>query len=131
MTTPRDRALRGLLAVGIIELITLAVLFINLASGNNRGIAAAFGPIHGTAYLIGVILGWRSPLARWRKIITIVPGVGTLIATGWRRLQVPSRTRRRKREILPSSQFRGHLSCGQGAVCAVAGPDNDADRPAM
>jgi hypothetical protein len=85
MATPRDRALRGLLAAGIIELITLAVLFINLANGNNRGIAAAFGPIHGTAYLIGVILGWRSPLARWRKIITIVPGVGTLIATWWRR----------------------------------------------
>lgn len=89
MTAPRDRALRGLLAAGIIELITLAVLFVNLASGNNRGIAAAFGPIHGTAYLIGVILGWRSPLARWRKIITIVPGVGTLIATGWRRLRRP------------------------------------------
>ena len=31
----------------------------------------------------GIILGWRSPLARWRKIATIVPGVGTLIATRW------------------------------------------------
>jgi hypothetical protein len=83
MTTAHDHAPRGLLAAGIIELVTLAVLFINLASGNNHSIAAAFGPIHGTAYLIGIILGWRSPLARWRKITTIVPGVGTLIATRW------------------------------------------------
>ena len=83
MTIAQDHAPRGLLAAGIIELVTLAILFINLASGNNHSIAAAFGPIHGTAYLIGIILGWRSPLARWRKITTIVPGAGTLIATRW------------------------------------------------
>jgi hypothetical protein len=83
MPTTDNQAPRGLLIAGIVELITLAILFINIASGNNHSIAAAFGPIHGTAYLIGIILAWRAPLDRWRKLTTIVPGVGTLIASRW------------------------------------------------
>ena len=78
-----DRTSRGLLAIGVVELVTLAVLFINLADGNNRDIAALFGPVHGTAYLTGVIVGWRSSLPRWGKAVTVVPGVGTLIAARW------------------------------------------------
>jgi uncharacterized protein (DUF697 family) len=89
MTTTAGRPSRGMLTIGIVELVTLAVLLVNLADGNNRAVAALVGPVHGTAYLAGVIAGWRSSLPRWRKAVTLVPGVGALIAARWQRSRGP------------------------------------------
>lgn len=51
---PRRR--RALVGIGVLETLSLVVLLGDLASGNERLIAQAVGPLHGPMYLTGIVL---------------------------------------------------------------------------
>ena len=82
MTEPSPAAttLRRLTIAGWIESASLVVLLVNLATAHVDGIAAAVGPVHGTAYLISIAICWFGRLPLAARLWCIVPGVGSLIA---------------------------------------------------
>jgi hypothetical protein len=60
---------------------SLAVLLVNMATVNARGIAALTGPVHGIAWLFGVITAWRDQ-RRTTGIVMLaaIPGIGGMLA---------------------------------------------------
>ena len=70
-----------LLVAAVVEGVSLAALLINLAAGDNQGIAAAVGPLHGTAYLISIALTWAGGYPRRARLLALIPGIGGLLAT--------------------------------------------------
>jgi hypothetical protein len=73
-----------------VELASLAVLLVNLATGHRPEISAAVGPTHGCAYLFVVLLTALGTRDRWVRLTAAVPGVGGLLVL--RRLR-PERPR--------------------------------------
>ena len=71
---------RGLWVVGVLEAVSLAILLVNLATGNNAALAQAVGPIHGLLYLVGIALVWTNRLPTLSKVLVLIPAVGTLLA---------------------------------------------------
>ncbi|MFJ6900622.1 DUF3817 domain-containing protein [Streptomyces hokutonensis] len=64
-----------------IELVTLAVLLTNMATLDAHTIAALTGPVHGFAWLYGVIATWRDPRSVRRHILlSAIPGIGGMLA---------------------------------------------------
>ncbi|MFC4030056.1 DUF3817 domain-containing protein [Streptomyces polygonati] len=64
-----------------VELITLAILLANLATAGNQAVAGATGPIHGCAWLFGILAAHRDPHAAPRTTaLAVVPGIGGLLA---------------------------------------------------
>ena len=61
------------------ELVTLAVLLLNLATVHWAPLASAVGPLHGTAYLVTAVLAWQLPLPRQVRLRGLVPAVGGLL----------------------------------------------------
>ncbi|MCK7621831.1 DUF3817 domain-containing protein [Streptomyces sp. RS10V-4] len=65
----------------MIELITLATLLTNMATLDARTVAALTGPIHGFAWLYGVIATWRDARSTRRHLLlSAIPGVGGMLA---------------------------------------------------
>ncbi|MEV7377277.1 hypothetical protein [Streptomyces lydicus] len=74
-------ARRPLRASGTIELVSLAVLLVNIATGHAREIAALFGPVHGVAWLFGVLATRRDPRrSTGATLRAVIPGIGGLLA---------------------------------------------------
>ncbi|MEU4744373.1 DUF3817 domain-containing protein [Actinosynnema sp. NPDC023658] len=73
--TTSARALRVAAAV---ELVTVLVLLVNLATVHRPAVSSAVGPLHGCAYLLVVVLAWSKGGARTR-LSALVPGVGGLL----------------------------------------------------
>jgi hypothetical protein len=69
-----------LLALAVGETITLALLLLNLATLDDRGLAAAVGPVHGGLYLAGVLLTWTGRFPPWTKVVAVVPVIGAWLA---------------------------------------------------
>ncbi len=63
------------------ELVTLAVLLVNLATVHWAPLASAVGPLHGTTYLVTAVLAWQLPLPLPRRVRLrgLVPAVGGLL----------------------------------------------------
>ncbi len=61
------------------ELVTLAVLLVDLATGHWAPLASAVGPLHGTAHLVTAVLAWQLPLPRRVRLRGPVPAVGGLL----------------------------------------------------
>ncbi len=73
---------RPLRLAAAVELLSLLVLVINLATVHVRAVASLCGPVHGCAYLAVLILTAWSPAAdRTAKLLAAIPGVGGLLAT--------------------------------------------------
>lgn len=70
------RALR--IAAGA-ELVTLAVLLVNLATAHWPQVSSLFGPAHGCAYLFVVIGTVRLSTAARTRVMALVPGIGGLL----------------------------------------------------
>lgn len=68
--------MRALPVAAAAEAATLVVLVTNLATAHADAISSLFGPLHGTAYLVTIVLTWRTA-ARW---FAVIPGVGGLLA---------------------------------------------------
>lgn len=64
-----------------VELLSLAVLLVNLATAHLRAVSSLVGPAHGCAYLFVVGATWRLRAAdRRTRAVAWVPGVGGLLA---------------------------------------------------
>ncbi|WP_234431941.1 DUF3817 domain-containing protein [Streptomyces sp. NRRL S-241] len=76
-----DRASRLLRISAPVELVTLAVLLVNLGVLHLPALASAVGPVHGCAYLIVIIAAARerSP-DRTALALAAVPGIGGVLA---------------------------------------------------
>lgn len=81
-SVPAQRlARRPLRASATIELVSLAVLLVNLTTGDAREIAALFGPVHGVAWLFGVLVTRRDPRGGTGATLrAVIPGIGGLLA---------------------------------------------------
>ena len=76
--SPRRRPLRVSAAV---ELASLTVLLVNLATADVHQVAAVVGPLHGCAWLYGIAATWQDTAATRRHVLlAAVPGVGGLLA---------------------------------------------------
>jgi hypothetical protein len=76
------RYARGpLLASAVIEMVSLAVLLVNMATADAGGVAALVGPVHGIAWLFGIITVWRDPgRTTGIAVLAAIPGVGGVLA---------------------------------------------------
>jgi hypothetical protein len=70
---------RALLVAAVVEAISLLILFGNLATAHHPALAAAVGPIHGTAYLVVILLTWTRGHSRRARLLAMVPGIGGLL----------------------------------------------------
>ncbi|MEV5478356.1 DUF3817 domain-containing protein [Streptomyces sp. NPDC127159] len=64
-----------------VELVSLAVLLINLATLHDPAVASLTGPIHGCAYLVAIVSVLRDPMKRGTTIaLALIPGAGATLA---------------------------------------------------
>lgn len=67
-------------ASAAVELASLVILLVNLATVHWPQVASLAGPVHGCAYLFVVVAGLRLPgLRPWRRALALVPGIGGLL----------------------------------------------------
>ncbi|MEE1735219.1 hypothetical protein PUR49_01590 [Streptomyces sp. BE147] len=74
--------MRTLRIASAVEAVSLALLLLNLFTVHAGYVSSLGGPVHGTAYLVTVLVVWNTPGTplpgtRWRAVI---PGVGGLLA---------------------------------------------------
>lgn len=70
-----------LLVLAVLELLTLAVLLVNLATVHVRPVTQAIGPIHGAVYLGVVVIAIFAPGLRLvHRVLGCLPVVGGLLA---------------------------------------------------
>ncbi|WP_309238450.1 DUF3817 domain-containing protein [Actinoplanes aureus] len=73
---------RPLEIAAVAELLSLAVLLVNLATAHVPQVTSLGGPVHGCAYLFVVILtAWHPAASRRTRLLAAIPGVGGLLAT--------------------------------------------------
>jgi len=72
--------LRRLATASVVEAVSLVVLLANRLSVHLPAVTAAVGPLHGFAYLVTVATAFLAPLATRTRLLTLVPGVGGLLA---------------------------------------------------
>lgn len=61
----------------LVELVTLAVLLVNMATVHLKPVTSLVGPTHGCAYLVIVVATWRNDRAALAaKIMALLPGIG-------------------------------------------------------
>ncbi|GAA1286866.1 DUF3817 domain-containing protein [Saccharothrix xinjiangensis] len=68
---------RALRAAAAVELVTVVVLLVNLATAHWPAVSSAVGPLHGCAYALVVVLAW--PGGARARLSALVPGVGGLL----------------------------------------------------
>jgi hypothetical protein len=83
-------ALPALAVVGVLEAVSLAVLLVNLAVGNNQQVAQMMGPVHGMLYLAGIALTWTTTRLARARLLSVIPVAGSLLAL--LAIRTPSRT---------------------------------------
>ena len=67
--------------LGAVELLSVLLLFGNLATVHDEAVASAVGPLHGMVYLAVIVTALA--LARGRRrvwLLALVPAVGGLLA---------------------------------------------------
>jgi hypothetical protein len=80
MSAPRP-ARRALRVSAAVELVSLSVLLVDIAAGNNQQVAALFGPVHGVAWMSTLVATWRDPHRDPRAVVlAVLPGVGGVLA---------------------------------------------------
>ena len=73
-----------LLTLAVIEIGTLGVLLVNLATTHDPIVARIVGPVHGAVYLTVALVALLTPGASWGvRLLGLVPVVGGVLAT-WR-----------------------------------------------
>ena len=72
--------LRWLRLASWAETVSLLVLLVNLTTAHVESVASLMGPVHGSAYLATIATAFLLPLPRPTRLLTLVPGVGGLLA---------------------------------------------------
>ena len=83
---------RSLRIAAVVELVSLAVLLVNLATVHWPPLSSLIGPVHGCAYLFVVVLAFRSSSSARVRLISWIPGLGGALATWSRVWTVGSRS---------------------------------------
>ncbi len=63
-----------------VEFLSLLLLLANLATVHVDEVATLLGPLHGCAYLVVVGATWQATRRRRPRLLSVVPGVGGLLA---------------------------------------------------
>ncbi len=73
--------LRLLRVAAHVELVSLIVMLVNLATVHLDVVSSMMGPLHGCTYLVIVAAFWRSPEATAiTKAVALIPGIGGQLA---------------------------------------------------
>ena len=72
--------LRWLRLASWTETVSLVVLLANLATVHVQALASLVGPVHGCAYLATIATAFLLPLPQRARLLTLVPGIGGLLA---------------------------------------------------
>jgi uncharacterized protein DUF3817 len=72
--------LTALRIAAVVELASLVVLLVNLATVHVAGVAAAVGPVHGAAYVVVVASVLLLPVPVRVRLVALVPGLGGVLA---------------------------------------------------
>ena len=72
--------LRWLRLASWAETVSLVVLLVNLGTAHVEAVASLVGPVHGCAYLATIATASLLPLPRPARTLTLVPGIGGLLA---------------------------------------------------
>jgi len=73
-------SLRALRVAAAVELISLAILLLNLSTVHWSSVSSLLGPTHGCAYLLVIILALRQPRANAKiRVTALVPAIGGLL----------------------------------------------------
>jgi Domain of unknown function (DUF3817) len=72
--------LRWLTLASVVEAVSLVVLVVNRATLHHPVVTSTMGPAHGFAYLATIAIAFLLPLATAPRLLTLVPGVGGLLA---------------------------------------------------
>ncbi len=70
----------ALRTAAVVEPLTLLVLLVNLATVHAGGVAAAVGPLHGTAYLVAIAATWAGDHPTRVRLLAWIPAVGAALA---------------------------------------------------
>ena len=76
---------RLLRTAALVELISLALLLLNLATVHWPTLASLFGPVHGCAYLFVIGATIHESRDTPTRLLAIVPGIGGLLVIRRRR----------------------------------------------
>ncbi|MEV4709355.1 DUF3817 domain-containing protein [Actinoplanes sp. NPDC049316] len=71
---------RPLRLAALVELASLVVLLVNLATVHVPEVASLAGPVHGCAYLVVVGATLRDSADGRARLLAVVPGAGGLLA---------------------------------------------------
>lgn len=72
--------MRGLRFAAVMELASLTVLLVNLATVHLKAVTGLVGPVHGTAYLAVIASTLLLPTRSGVRFRALLPGVGGLLA---------------------------------------------------
>ena len=72
--------LRWLRVAATVEVVSLHVLLVNLATVHFPAVASSAGPVHGLAWLATIAIAFLAPIPRTARLLSIVPGIGGLLA---------------------------------------------------
>ena len=86
MSEPSTKWLRR---VAWAETASLLALLVNLATVHVAEVAALLGPLHGCCYLATICTALLVPLPRPAVWLTLVPGIGGLLALRAARTRLP------------------------------------------
>ena len=75
-----------------VELATLALLLLNLATVHWQPVSSLLGPTHGAAYLFVIGATWQATPQRGLRLLAFVPGIGGLLVLRRSRRQTQSMT---------------------------------------
>lgn len=76
-----NRSLTVLRVQAFLELASLAVLLVNLGTGDSRPLAAAVGPVHGFLYLSVIATVARAPRTTRQTIaLSVLPVIGGMLS---------------------------------------------------
>ena len=73
--------MRVLRIAAVVELATLLLLLVNLATVHWAPVASLLGPTHGCAYLAVIGSTWQLTKSRKARLLALLPGIGGLITT--------------------------------------------------
>ena len=69
--------LKGLKIADAVEAVSVCLLFLNLFTVHWPAVSSALGPMHGTAYLVTIVITLSMAVASTRaKLLSLVPAVG-------------------------------------------------------
>jgi hypothetical protein len=69
----------GLKIAAAVELASLVVLFVNLATVHWPAVSSMVGPTHGCAYLFVIVLTFRQTTTTMTRLTAWIPGIGGLL----------------------------------------------------